>query len=341
MALDWCDSFDLYTTLADGGYGNNTGAISAGTGRFGGGSYRTTANSHHITRSLKSTLSSVIGAISFNAITAPDNAGGQLVGLMFRDAGSDQIGFYVRGTDWKIGLLRGASEIATSALTLSGTGTYHRIELKATVNNAGTAQVWVDGVLFIDFTGDTQATANATVDSYRLGNLQAFGSATTQDYDDLVIMDTTGSFMNDVLGDKKIVAVLADAEGNYSAFTPSTGTDNAALVDDAAPDADTTYVSSATPGDKDTYTHDPVSLTLLNIDAVVAVLRARMDDAGPRDIKALIRADGVDANGSETHSMTSTYAYYRSAFYQNPQSPVVDWSPESVNDTEIGEEVVT
>ena len=136
----------------------------------------------------------------------------------------------------------------TSGSGLQG-NTWHYIELKTTIANSGTLEIRVDGNSVLSTTADM---LNGTVDSIACVAF-AGENATTAYWDDIYILDGTGTENNDFLGPCSIVRLDPSLDNSVD-FTPSAGTTNYDKVaDGSASDDDTTYVESSTLGDCDKY----------------------------------------------------------------------------------------
>ncbi len=80
--------------------------------------------------------------------------------------------------------------------------------------------------------------------------------------DDLYVLSGTGGTLTTRIGPCRVVGIVSSTgDGSVAQFTPSTGTDNGAMVDDSTPDDDTTYNASTTIGFIDTYNFAAVGYT--------------------------------------------------------------------------------
>jgi hypothetical protein len=123
-------------------------------------------------------------------------------------------------------------------------GTWHYIEVEGVIGDSGAVRVYVDGAKVLDLAGvDTQQQTNAQAAIIQLGYSN---SSVTYLFDDLYVIDKATR-----LGERKIT-VLTPTADVAKAFTPSTGTDNFACLDEAVPDT-TDYVTASAPGATDTY----------------------------------------------------------------------------------------
>lgn len=147
---------------------------------------------------------------------------------------------------------------------------------------------------------------------------------------------------NAFLGDLRVRTdlPLTDAVGGggtYRQWTPSTGSDHGALLDEAPPDDDTSYVASATLGQKETclFPTIPLGVTVYGLQLMPNLVKT---SAGGRQIGCLVRSGGTDATGSSQSIALTNYAYYDQMYALNPVTGVA-WTPAEVNAMEGGVEV--
>lgn len=251
------------------------------------------------------------------------------------DDGSSHLSLRLNNPQNTIRITGPAGELETSTATI-GRERWHWIELKATINDTtGSYDVRVDGTSIMSDTNvDTRnGGTGAVVDAVQFYMTSGNGNQHVWKFDDLVIMDDAGSVNNDFIGDARPIDIYPTAEGNYSAWTPSSGTDNSALVDETAPNDDTDYVSSTTVTDKDTYTHGGITPTVGTVYAVAVDMHHRKDDGATRTVKSLMRLSATDANGA-THDVTSSYAHYQSIHETKPGGG--SWTLTDVDNCEFG-----
>ena len=154
-----------------------------------------------------------------------------------------------------------------------------------------------------------------------------------------------GTPPNTFLGHIRYGALDPTGNGNSSVLVGSDGNsvDNYLLVDDGAGgitnDADTTYVESATTGQKDTYGMENIPTTPLTIVAIATVLIAKKTDAGTRSVKAVIRRSGTDYDGVAAFLGTSYDAHV--ALVLTDPSTAAAWTEAGINAMEVGVKVDT
>lgn len=219
---------------------------------------------------------------------------------------------------------------STFALSVN---TWYYVHVKAIISNTvGSVQILVNGTPVLTLVGiDTQATANASWNGFTT-------TGGGMNMNDLYLCDGTGSDNNDVIAPDVLVETLrpttdAVAAGFNHGLTPSTGTDHGALVDEAAPNDDTDYNSSASAGVKDTYRLASMVSTGA-VAAVLAVARTRKLDNVTKTACAVIRHAGTDYDGA-TFGVATVYDYTADIYERNPVA-AAPWTPTAVNALELG-----
>ncbi len=335
MALLFIDGFDKYSTSEISQKwptiaGSPT--INATGGRDGTGALILDAAGEYVQRSLPSNYATlVVGArVKVSSIASNTDY------LYFLDAGTNQVKIRIR-TDGKVEAFRGTTSLGSSSTAPIAAGTSYYLEAKVTFHGStGIVSIYVDGSLVLSLTGqNTISTANAYANQIRF-NCDA---ALTVTIDDVYTLDTSGSApQNDVLGDVRVDTVIPDVDGTYEQFALSAGTDSFALLDDAAPDGDSTEIHSSTVGDKTTLGYAAMpSVSGGTILGVQVGIVARKDSAGSRQIKAKTRTGGSDYAGSG-QALSTSYLWYGEIWATNPNTAVA-WSETEVNAAEFGVEI--
>lgn len=333
MALLFMDGFDHYATadiLKKWDLSGGAPAIGA-TGRRGGGgiSFNGSAVAPSITKNITAGATFVVG-FYFKPTTL---GGSARIIATFLDSGSQQCEIRVN-TSGTLSVTRNGSALTdgTSTNTLTLDAEYF-LEWKVTIANsisAGTCVVRLNGTDWITVatSQDLQATANASANAFRLG-----GNATSVSYvaDDFYLTDGTT-----FLGDVRVDVLYPNGAGNYQDWTPSSGTDHAALVDETAPNT-SDYLTGGAAGTKETLALGSTgsSGTVIGVQVCNAVAKS---DAGSSTVKNLIRSGSTDANGADYNPSTS-YLYNISMHETDPATSSA-WTISAVNALEAGVEVV-
>jgi hypothetical protein len=229
-------------------------------------------------------------------------------------------------------LQRNATTIATGTVVLP-IGAWHYIELSATINDTtGTCVVRVDGVTDISFTGDTKnAGTNTTIDSVTI-----WVPASLSWFDDLYICDGTGSTNKAFLGDVRVQTLMPTGAGASTQLTPSVG-NNYDNVNDI-PYVSTTYNSSSTAGDRDTYALADLIAGTASVFAVQDVILASKSDSASASIKAAIKSGGT-VYYDATQLLGASIAASCAVREVDPATSAA-WTLANVNALEFGAEVV-
>jgi len=230
------------------------------------------------------------------------------------------------------------------ALTQLGTGsslslnTWYVIELHVLLaDSEGVMQVKLDGVVDIDFTGDT-------LGNYTPANFQYVGISASSFpggdfyesrglFDDFAVNDTSGSVNNSWCGRGGIYPALVSGAGDLSQFTPSAG-NNYECVDEVPPNDDTDYVATATEGNIDTYAIDVPDVSG-GVPVVTLWHYAKLDEAGAGNITQLLRTNSVNYEG-DLKGLDTSYKHVYHAWEQNPATGQA-WTLEALESFQIGQ----
>lgn len=332
MAIIWHDGFDaaaggtLATYMDRLGYtGTTSGAL--GTGRTGTGVSISNTIPKYI---LPSALTTIVVGVAFKVASLASRA---IISLY--DAVGVQVTLCI-DTNGSLILRRGSTSgtiLSQSANGLVTTASWSYYELKVTIDNStGSYEVRRDGVEV--FTGSGADTQNQTGSTVTLVELLGGGSGA--DIDDFYVLDTTGSSpWNDFLGPVQSLAKMPTAEGSDIDWTPSTGTDNSATVDEKPANDDTDYNSAASASLIDLLVHDTVGAG----DTIIAVSQralVKKTDAGVASLQLLCRTNSTNFSGS-SQAIPDSYTYLSRLYQVNPDT-TGQWTASEVNAAEFGYE---
>lgn len=223
--------------------------------------------------------------------------------------------------------------LETSAAVLVPSS-WNFIEWKVNVADAGTWTVKVNGVQVLDGSGDTNNTAVATI-----GALEG-KCWNGERFDDLYALDSTGSYLNDFIGDHKVECLSpSTGNGTNTGLTCSTGSDHGALVDELPANDDTDYNYGSTTGVKDTYNFPSLASTG-TVRAVQVSLRAKKSDSATKQLAAVARENSTDSDGATQTVASASYSQYQQVWEKRP-SDNANWTVSDVNGGEFGMKVVS
>jgi hypothetical protein len=262
--------------------------------------------------------------------------------LALKDGGTSQIDLRL-AAGGAIQLVRTGTPavLATSTTGLFTSGIWYYLELKATINNStGAYELRLNGSgtpLFSASGVNTRSSSNNSADTVYFSG----GGSTQILIGDVVILDTTSSGTppnNDFLGDVRVQCQLPTGDGAHTDWTPSTGVNHWANVDEVTPNGDTDYNSTNTLNNIDTYTLSPVTPLTGSVFARKVNMYARKDDAGARSIAAEIRHSSTDATGSNK-ALSTSYVYQSQIFETNPANSSAAWTISDCNNDQVGVKV--
>lgn len=228
----------------------------------------------------------------------------------------------------------------TGATTLT-VNTWYYIEAKVFINGAsGTSTVHLNGASEIGTT--THNLGSTNVDNLQLYRDGAqWGTTVNLYFDDVYMLDTSGSTNNGFLGDFHVETLFPTSDGAHTDFTPDSGSAHYSRVNENSgtyPDGDTSYVSDATVGDRDSYGFGNLTAVAGTVYALQTCMYARKDDAGTRQLAAVARPGSTDRDGA-TVTMSVSYTDFTEIRETNPDTSAA-WTISEINASEFGVKVV-
>ncbi len=232
------------------------------------------------------------------------------------------------------------TEIGRTSVISMPIGTYHYFEFKFTINDTtGTIDIWRDGVnIFTDTGLDTKNGGTASfIDRLDFQGASGF----TYYLDDLYIGNTQGSDLVDAIkADLHVETLFPSAEGVTIQHTPSTGTDNSALIDETpGHNTDTDYNEDGTPGNIDEFDYDNMTDNTVTIHAIQMMSVARKTDAGAISLRNRIDSGASIGTGADM-SLATAYELFTDIFENDPQGGGA-WTGARVEAAEYGYETRT
>lgn len=336
MALLYLEKFAKYSLAADivddnPTYGNSSGlnAMVASGGRFGERCASLGTNSATVSMPWAAVAGSTTAVImmTINCAQTSLDATRPIIEAI------DNIGDF----HWRLSITTAGNLVVLDsdnfavAVAPFGFGVWRRVEIKVSMVGSGNMEVRVDGVTVINVAGDFR---DGTTDA--IPTLRFYGSTSSNNFriDELIVCDDTGSDFNDFLGDMRIEASVADADGSITDWTPSSGT-SISCVDDplAGYDAGTTNISSSTT-DQDTYFTHTVSAPD-HTDIMFAALAPMIVDDGSNTFRHQVNSNGTIDRGPSDINPTTLYSWYTRAWALDPDT-AAPWTLAAINAAEFG-----
>jgi len=155
---------------------------------------------------------------------------------------------YVDANTYYLRMDRGGTALVSANVNMS-INTWYAVEMKVYCHDTlGTANLWVDGSPVANFSGDTKHRSGNGTDRYSKVMLRTH-VIPAHIYDDVYVMDDTGNTNNAPILDNWRIETLnpaSDASGNW---TPNTGVDMYAMVNEDTANNDT-FITETTSGNR-------------------------------------------------------------------------------------------
>ena len=307
--------------------GGNVTSSSPG-GRTAGGKSATFANT------AEWTIASGLTFICGMAFYIPSGATTNLIAFQGKNASGAQWTVYINQSTRAIRITTGADNttLAATAGAAWNYSTWYYLECKVTVGNSAAYEVRLNGGTILSGTGDTQQQSATDITLIGFGGLNVSGGGV----DDIYLADTAGTVNTDFLGDMKSRVYLPNAD-QATGWTPSTGTDHFAVVDENPPNDDTDYISAASGSLIDRFLHEDVAADQ-SIKCVTHVMKRRKTDAGVTQMRSNCRSNSVNYTG-DTKTVPDSYAYH-TQLWENDPNTTDPWTVANLNAASFGPESV-
>ena len=329
MTLLYVDSFDHYATAeipAKGWSTPGSAIISAGSGRRGGAALGTqgTLIADIATQSFTASDTIIVGcALKMTTFENKDL-------LTLKESGGSEVALVEQTSAGELRLTSGGISVITGISAFDPTAfSYYELKyVKGTGANA-IAELRKDAVVILSIT-----TSNETAQCSSLSVLENL-AAYFPFLDDLYILNGLGTTNNNYLGDVRVDAHFADADGATVNFVGNTGATQFTHVDDPLPDNDTTFVEAGNINDRDLHSVGSASLGTV-IHGVQQTVLSRKTDAGTVTVDLIVeKPGGTGEKVRATKTASDTYTYHLSVSETDPDDSTT-WTDAKVNAQEFG-----
>lgn len=343
MALLFIDGFDQYgTTNGNDAVGiyhlwpTNTQLenVNVADGRITGKSIVMVINNPYIQTFPLGQIATIVVGFAFKYAAHANGTADTILMLMDGPDAGANLRLKSDG-EWEV--YRNTTLLGTTSGFSLATDTWAFIELKVTTHNtAGAVELRIDGATALNLTSqNTRSNSNNNwVTAVRLNGHNVLADAYT--FDDFHVLDTTGAVNNDFLGDRNVKTLFPANEGDTNDMTPSTGSDNSALVDEGPANEDTDYVTGAS-GNLDLYDLSTLS-GAGSIAGVQMVSICRETDVNLFTIKHVVKASGTEYADSGLPIGSSLYCARKRLMEENPDTSN-PWSQSEINAAQFGVEL--
>ncbi len=351
MTCKWIEGFEAHTGSSQAArkYASFSGSWgSSEPGRVFGYS-GTIVNTLAVTPSLGLDNTWVIGfGARLNSHTTLVNSGAQ--GFYLEKGTDEQLHIEMEstsGTGFRWLLKRGATLVATSSYF--DFGVWHYFELKVTVRTGtnGSYELRLNGVL--DISGSSVNLADEGTDGADIFAVRYTSNLNANlFYDDMYVLDSSGSKNNDFLGPSIVEAVEMSATGASNDFTNDSGGASSANWDQVNDSRTVTdevgaggTISSDINTDLDLYGATDLSQITGTIHAVQLGIQAAMDAAGSRTLRFKYRdPDTTVVDGGNFVVDSQVFDEFTVVLDDNPHSAAA-WDVNNIDDGQFGVEVVS
>jgi len=340
MALLWIEGFEGFGSSI-GGAPSPTGILERKypivvnasimdieTGRFGDYCLEIADATAYFQTSHLTTDDTLVCGCAFNCVAGMPSTTREL--LYFYE--NTQEGMQVRvNSDGTLSVYNNNTLLGTSTNQLSS-GIWYYLEFKVvTHDSAGSYELRINNADWVSASGvDTQPSSNAYHTAIRFTALYADKIL----WDDIYILDSTGSANNNFLGVRRVVALDPDGAGDTTQWTPSAGSNYQNVDDGALLDEDTTYNETNTDTDQDLYTYGNLSGEVSSVDGIQIVVETRVT-AGSMDLSNVIKTGTTTSPGTPETITSTSYVTSIRIEEQDPDTAAA-WTPSGVNGAQFG-----
>lgn len=242
------------------------------------------------------------------------------------------------GEDGRLKLYRrqyGWDQLISTSIASAPARGWHYVELQVTQGTSnGILSVRVNGILAIQMNAQNTIQGGGQLLTVFVGAVPGESNPLTVDVDDLYIADTSGTINNTFLGDVRVDALKAQANGALNQWT----VEGAASAWEAVSDGDdATAIRAATTGLRQSFDIEPLPVMATPaIHGVQLTMLARKTDAGLGKVKGLV-VSGAQSAVSTDVILQEQLAWHTALFERNPNGDV-QWTEAAFNAAEFGVE---
>lgn len=258
---------------------------------------------------------------------------GKAIINLFGDNGTTQHLSLQTNANSQLIVVCGSTTIATSSSPYNW-AIWHYVEISATISStAGTVAVRVDGAMALSYTGNTKnGGTNNSIDMMEFG----INNGNNALFDDMYVLDGTGTTNNNFLGEITIQALFPTAAGSTTQLSPTGTANNWDNVNDIPPNTNT-YNAGSTTGYRDTYGMGDLPSTAVNVLAMQTTTMMKKLDAGTGMMKPALVA-GASLYYGATQALSGSVVSYFDKFETNPATGSA-WTQADINALELGAEI--
>lgn len=350
MSLIWMDGFEHYGTsttgrnnMLDGVYAELTDGPTTAVARTGSKSQRITeGNNASTVTSLRRVFpggDETIGGIGFalwiSALPNIDNA------WSYQIVNASNIPHFsiTLRTDGRLRIYRGNNDtlLYETDVPVFVAGAWQHFEFSYILDaSAGGIECRLNGVTVANVTGvNTMGTTEGAA-QFRVRRASNPFRTYEAYIDDLFAWNTTGSFNNDFVGDRRVLTLYPDADtanADYSIIGAAAGYQ---AIDETVPNDETDYISFASAGSPapiGDFGLQDVPAEVATILAVQTYVRMRKDDAGDCNVQTSLLSGANETEGAD-RAITEEWTYWMDVFETNPATGA-PWTRDDFNAAQL------
>lgn len=258
----------------------------------------------------------------------------------YRNASAQEVlNVYYNDTDHTLSVRRGSTVLGTTTAEFFGAAAAKYLEISIVFDDAaGQVDIAVDGVIDVHLTGvDTINNAGPVVDI--LWAAAPSGGGNPHCLRDVYVKARASGSAPDFYGPLSFVPIHSTGDDSV-AWTPSAGSVNSDMVDEAIHDGDSTNVETSTVDAVDLLDAEDLSDTGLSILALVLTATVKAPSGGA-PVMALLIDDGVDQLVSSNRVVGNAAYGARSAVFLTQADGATAWTLSTLNGTKIGYKYVS
>lgn len=289
-------------------------------------------------KNLESTKTSLIVGASIRVV-AYENTYTEPLLLGVRDANAQVAHIVKIGEDGRLKLYRwqyGYEQLITTSVATAPARGWHYVELQVTQGTSnGVLSVRLNGVLAIQMNAQNTIQGGGQLLTAFLGAIPGQGCPLTLDIDDFYIADTSGTINNTFLGDVRVDALQAQADGSLNQWDVSPA--GTAAWEAVSDEDEATSISAPSAGLRQSFDVEPLPVMATPaIFGVQLTMLARKTDAGLGKLKGLV-VSGAQTAASADIILQEQRAWQSTLFERNPNGNV-QWTEAAFNTAEFGVE---
>jgi hypothetical protein len=222
-------------------------------------------------------------------------------------------------------------------------GAWHWVEARCKLGTTtGIVELWVDNVQILNLTGlNTNVNASASFTTFVVGSIGAPGTSTPflGTYDDLYILDTTGSVNNTRLGDSRIETRIPISDAAPNNGTPSTAGPHYLMVDELQWSSAHNITLDNVDNQEELFNMSPLVTNPATIFATRAITIMEKSDGGTMTGATVTSSGGTVAVGPTTPGL-NIWCHIDGIQELDPNTSAA-WTKDAVNACQVGFKITT